>query len=149
MELYTDLVGKKNIGALLGIILHEYGHSLLNRWGEPGAGEEDMADQFAAALLLKGGDEGRQLLMQWVEWWEQQDSVAEANHALMNGDTHSLSIQRARNLKNYAMYPEDFTRRWNKMMYRHMTVSELDKVIAKPSKTDDLDLAKQAKLKQD
>lgn len=144
-ELFTDLVAKKNVGALLGIILHEYGHSLLNRWGEPGSKEEDMADQFAAALLLKGGDDGRQLLMQWVKWWEQRNSVAEAQHALKNGDTHSLSIQRARNLTNIALYPEDFMRRWNKMLYRHMTEAELDRVLAKPSKTDDLDLAMQAK----
>lgn len=147
-ELYMDLVAKQNIGALVGIILHEYGHSLLNRWGEPGSSEEDMADQFAAALLLKDGDSGRQLLMQWVEFWKQRDSTAEANHALRNGDAHSLSIQRARNLTNIALYPEDFLRRWNKMFYRHMTIEELDRVIAKPSKTDDVDLAKQARASQ-
>jgi hypothetical protein len=96
-------------------------------------------------LLLKGGDDGRQLLMQWVKWWEQQNSTVEVQNALKFGDTHSLSIQRARNLTNIALYPEDFMRRWNKMFYRHMTPAELDRVIAKPSKTDDVDLAKQAK----
>lgn len=147
-ELFMDLVAKQNFGALIGIILHEYGHSLLNRWGEPGSSEEDMADQFAAALLLKGGDSGRQLLMQWVEYWKQRNSTAEANHALRNGDTHSLSIQRARNLTNIALYPEDFMRRWNKMFYRHMTAEELDRVLAKPAKTDDVDLAKLARAGQ-
>jgi hypothetical protein len=148
-EMFADLAAKKNVGAMAGVMLHEYGHSLLNRWGEPGASEEDMADQFAAAMLLKGGDDGRQLLVQWIKFWEQHDSVAEANYVLKNGDTHSLSIQRARNLNQILIYPEDFIRRWNKMLYRHMTTAELDRVIQRPSKTDDLDLAKQARLRQD
>lgn len=144
-ELVFDLLKERNTGALAGIFLHEYGHSMLNRWGEPGASEEDMADQFAAAMLLRDGDNGRRLLMQWIEFWKAQNSVAEANAALRYGDTHSLSIQRARNLQQILNLPHDFMRRWNKMLYRHMTEAELDRVLARPSVTDDLDLARQAK----
>lgn len=58
----TELFEEVNSGSLAAVILHEYGHSLLNRWGEPGSSEEDMADQFATALLLQMGDSGRQAL---------------------------------------------------------------------------------------
>lgn len=147
-ELLTRLLAQQNTGALLGIILHEYGHSLLNRWGEPGASEEDMADQFAAAMLLRDGDEGRRLLMQWVAYWQARDSVAEANAALRRGDTHSLSIQRARNLQEILNQPDGFMRRWNKMLYRHATPAELERAIQKPNRTDDVDLAQQARAKE-
>lgn len=144
-ELIQDMSNKGNVGALIGVLLHEYGHSLLNRWGEPGSSEEDMADQFAIAMLLRGGDSGRQLLQQWIQYWKEQDSYAEARHQLTKGDTHSLSIQRARNIQQVMNFPEEFTRRWNKMLYRHMKNEALDKIISKPAKADDVDLAIEAR----
>ena len=143
-ELIHDMMLAKNPGALVSVLLHEYGHSLLNRWGEPGASEEDMADQFAVAIMLKGGDSGRRLLQGWIHYWTTRDSKAEALHQLTHGDTHTLSIQRARNIQNIINYPHDFSRRWNKMLYRHMKREALEKVIVKPTSTDDLDLAREA-----
>ena len=98
-EIMSDL--QRNPGALTATLLHEYGHSLLNRWGEPGSSEEDMADQFATVSLLRAGDKGRELLLQWIQFWAQRDSRAEAQNQLIRGDTHSLSIQRARNCLLY------------------------------------------------
>lgn len=143
-ELIHDMSAQQNIGALIAVLLHEYGHSLLNKWGEPGASEEDMADQFATAMLLRGGDSGRRLLQDWISYWQRQDSHAEARVQLAIGGTHSLSVQRARNIQQSMNYPEDFSRRWNKMLYRHMKREALERVIAKPAKTDDVDLATEA-----
>jgi hypothetical protein len=144
-ELIYEFSTQGNGGALIATLLHEYGHSLLNRWGEPGSSEEDMADQFATVMLLKVGDNGRRLLQQWIQSWVQRDSKAEAMNQLRRGDTHSLSIQRARNIQNAMNYPEELTRRWNKMLYRHMTTDALDSVIRNPSRSDDIDLAKEAR----
>lgn len=141
-EFISELQG--NQGALIATLLHEYGHSLLNRWGEPGASEEDMADQFATVSLLRVGDQGRELLLQWLQYWMQRDSRAEAQHQLTKGDTHSLSIQRARNIQQAMNFPEELTRRWNKMLYRHMARNALQQTINQPRKTDDLDLAQDA-----
>ena len=141
-EIVSDL--QKNPGALAATILHEYGHSLLNRWGEPGSSEEDMADQFATVSLLRAGDQGRELLLQWIQYWTQQDSRAEAQSQLQRGDTHSLSIQRARNIQQAITFPEEITRRWNKMLYRHMTKQALQQTIAQPRRSDDMDLAQEA-----
>lgn len=143
-EFIHDMISQGNAGALVAVLLHEYGHSLLNRWGEPGSSEEDMADQFATALLLRGGDNGRRLLQGWISYWQRQDSRAEAAQQIERDDTHTLSIQRARNIQNAMNFPEDFVRRWNKMLYRHMTRQGLQQVLAKPSKSDDSDLANEA-----
>ncbi len=143
-EFIHDMLRQRNTGALVAVLLHEYGHSLLNRWGEPGSNEEDMADQFATAMLLRGGDSGRRLLQGWISYWQRQDSRSEAVHQLEKGGTHTLSIQRARNIQNAMNFPEDFVRRWNKMLYRHMTKQGLQQVLAKPSKSDDIDLANEA-----
>ncbi|MBI2748549.1 MAG: hypothetical protein HYX43_04195 [Burkholderiales bacterium] len=141
-EIMSEL--QSNPGALAAILLHEYGHSLLNRWGEPGASEEDMADQFATVSLLRAGDQGRELLLQWIQFWERRDSRAEAQNQLVRGDTHTLSIQRARNIRQNMSFPEEFTRRWNKMLYRHMTKQALQQTITQPRKSDDIDLAQEA-----
>lgn len=141
-EIMSEL--RSNPGALAAILLHEYGHSLLNRWGEPGSSEEDMADQFATVYLLQAGDRGRELLAQWIQFWERQDSRAEAQNQLVRGDTHTLSIQRARNIRQNMNFPEEFTRRWNKMLYRHMNRQALQQVINQPKKSDDIDLAQDA-----
>jgi len=147
-EMIYELAVKRNKGALVAIQLHEYGHSLLNKWGEPGSSEEDMADQFATAMLLRAGDNGRQLLQEWIAYWSARDSRAEAASQLQRGDTHTLSIQRARNIQTAINFPEGFIRRWNKMLYRHMTKEALNKIVAKPSKADDVDLAQEALRKK-
>ncbi len=143
-EIINELISKQSQGGLLAILLHEYGHSLLNRWGEPGSSEEDMADQFATVMLLKGGDDGRRLLQQWIAYWTERDSRSEALQQLTYGDTHSLSIQRARNIQGSMNFPNEITRRWNKMLYRHMQKDALVKIIDKPLKSDDIDLARDA-----
>lgn len=143
-EYIQELATQRNEGALYGTLLHEYGHSLLNKWGEPGSSEEDMADQFAAAMLLKAGDGGRAILMQWLNYWLSNDSAAEARNQLLHDDPHSLSIQRARNIQHDLIQSDELLRRWNKMLYRHMKRSALEAVVIKPGRGDDVDLAKAA-----
>ncbi len=143
-EMINELFAKQYHGAFFGILLHEYGHSLLNRWGEPGSKEEDMADQFATVMMLKTGDSGRQLLQDWIRFWAGRDSKSEAANQIAYGDTHTLSIQRARNIQHSMNFPEEFTRRWNKMLYRHMKKSTLERIISTPGRGDDIDLAREA-----
>ncbi len=143
-EFIHDMAMQNNNGAMVAVLLHEYGHSLLNNWGEPGSSEEDMADQFATVLLLREGDSGRRLLQEWITFWQRRDSQAEAQHQIRRGDTHTLSVQRARNIQNAMNFPEDIVRRWNKTLYRNMTRNGLANVIARPSKADDVELAKEA-----
>lgn len=138
-ELIHDLAQRRDPGSLIAVLLHEYGHSLLNKWGEPGASEEDMADQFATVMLLRGGDNGRRMLQSWIGFWLEKDSRQEAEIQLSRNMTHTLSIQRARNIQRYLNTPEDLTRRWNKVLYRNMTRWGLEQAISKPTKADDAD----------
>jgi hypothetical protein len=143
-ELMQELAGLQRDDTLMAVLLHEYGHSLLNKWGEPGANEEDMADQFATAMLLRSGDRGRALLMRWADYWAKKNSAEEARNQLQFGDTHSLSIQRARNIQRSIIESDELLRRWNKMLYRHMTRRGLEQAIAHAGRTEDLDLANEA-----
>ncbi len=143
-ELISDLGRQRSGGAIIAVLFHEYGHSLLNKWGEPGSSEEDMADQFSVAMLLRTGDDGRRLLEQWIGYWLRQDSRAEAEMQLQRGSTHTLSVQRARNIQNWMNAPDEHLRRWNKMLYRHMTRGALESITSKPGRADDLDLAQEA-----
>lgn len=143
-ELIHELAQRRDAGSLIAVLLHEYGHSLLNKWGEPGSSEEDMADQFATVMLLRGGDNGRRMLQSWIGFWLEKDSRQEAEIQLSRNVTHSLSIQRARNIQRYLNTPEDLTRRWNKVLYRNMTRWGLEQAVEKPTKADDVDLATEA-----
>lgn len=143
-ELLQELADQQLGDTMIAILLHEYGHSLLNKWGEPGSSEEDMADQFATAILLKGGDRGRAVLMQWAEYWKRRNSADEARKQIQHGDTHTLSVQRARNIQQNIIESDELLRRWNKMLYRHMTRHALEHALAHPGKVEDPDLASEA-----
>ncbi len=128
--------------AMGAIVLHELGHTLLNLWGLPNYGNEDDADQFATVILLKSGEKGKQALFQWINWYAKRDSRAEATNMLTRGDTHSLSVQRIRNIQATMTNAEDLIKRWNNILYPHMTVEALRSIIAAPGLHDDTTLAK-------
>jgi hypothetical protein len=92
-ELLSELMKKGRKGALTAIFLHEIGHTLLNVWGMPGFDNEDIADEFAAAVLLSNpnGDGGK-ALSELITWFSEQDSRAQAVNMLRAGDRHALSI---------------------------------------------------------
>lgn len=143
-ELIHEILNTENRGAIVAVLLHEYGHSLLNRWNEPGSSEEDMADQFATIMLLKAGNNGRAVLQQWMGYWSKRNSVLEAKNQLLHGDTHSLSIQRARNIQNIINFPDDALRRWNNLLYRNMSSEGLNITKKNATRYDDLDLLNEA-----
>ena len=59
-EIISEMSGRP--GALIAVILHELGHTLLNLWGLPNFANEDDADQFATIMLLRSGEKGKQAL---------------------------------------------------------------------------------------
>jgi len=128
--------------AMGAIVLHELGHTLLNLWGLPNYGNEDDADQFATVILLKSGEKGKQALFEWINWYAKRDSRAEATNMLTRGDTHSLSVQRIRNIQATMTNAEDLIKRWNNILYPHMTVEALRSIVAAPGLHDDTALAK-------
>lgn len=124
------------------VFLHELGHTALGLWGIPGNDNEDMADEFATALLLRSKD-GPRIVMQAMEFFRDSNPNAEAQHTIRNGGRHSLSIQRVRNVQGWLLEPVRVTTKWNNLLYPHMTEGTLQEIIAKPSAYDNQQLARE------
>jgi Putative metallopeptidase len=112
-ELIADLVERELQMALTPILLHEMAHSLLYLWGLPGHDNEDIADEFAAFILGKDMAESTEA---YIKWLESNDSVTEAVIQLVNGDRHTISIQRARNMKAALLKADELELRWAKLL---------------------------------
>ena len=112
-ELIADLVEKKLTAALYPILLHEIAHSALQLWGLPGYDNEDVADEFAAVMLALVSPE---YINASIRYLEEKDSIGEAVIQLVEGSRHSLSIQRARNMKNAMKNMNDLQKRWNNLL---------------------------------
>ena len=137
-----DLLAKNNNEkAFLGIFLHEVGHSLLALWGIPGNNNEDIADEFATYSLMSEGPNGYAYLDATLQFWQNRNSAVEALNMLQNGDRHSLSIQRMRNIKENMLTGEAFIKKWNRLIYDHHTDEALSDVIKKPMPGADTGLA--------
>lgn len=126
---------------MLSVFLHEVGHSLLSLWGMPGNNNEDIADEFSTYVLMSGGPNGYQYLDASLQFWQNRNSANEALNILQNGDRHSLSIQRMRNIKENMISGEAFIKRWNNLLYEHYTDNALNEVIKKPVPGADVELA--------
>ena len=114
-ELVGDLLNKNMIGALAPILLHELGHSVLKGWGLPGYDNEDMVDEFAT-FILSSTPNGRSDLNTYIQWLDAQDSVSEAVNQIYVGDKHTISLQRARNIRNALEHSEDIKARWHRLL---------------------------------
>ena len=140
-EMFDLLVKNNNEKAFLGVFLHEVGHSLLGLWGIPGNNNEDIADEFATYILLSGGPNGYAYLDATLQFWQNRNSAAEALNIMQNGDRHSLSIQRMRNIKENMLTGEAFIKKWNRLIYDHHTDVALNDVIKEPTRGADVELA--------
>lgn len=141
--LCTEMISRlaKKPGALLGVISHELGHTLLNLWGIPGGDNEDTADEFASVVLLAKEDGGK-AIEEYAAYFERGNAEKEAEFILRTGDRHSLSIQRIRNIRGNVTNANALFQRWNRRLYPHMTEDALRKIVAQPSANDDAALAK-------
>jgi len=140
-ETISYLSRTNNAGAFTAIFLHEVGHSLLGLWGVPGNNNEDIADEFATYVLMSSGPNGYALLNRSLEFWEGRDTSAEIQNMLTSGDRHSLSVQRIRNIKENMQRGEAFIKRWNTLIYPHVTEEALNAIVQNPSYGDNVALA--------
>jgi hypothetical protein len=145
IELMAELFAKERQNALVGIFIHELGHTLLNLWGLPGYDNEDIADEFAAAVMLgdASSDTGGQVISDMITWFSEHDSKAQAVAQLAVGDRHAPSIQRVRNLERILENPGPVVARWNRLLYQHMTTKALSEIVSRAGERDDVALAKQ------
>lgn len=143
-EMIYKLTKSRNSGALAGIFLHEVGHSVLRLWEMPGNNNEDIADEFATYMMMSSGPKGQAFLQGYLDFWAEMIplSQAEARNMIVNGDRHSLSIQRIRNIRENIIAGEAFMKKWNRLLYPHFTNQGLQKIIDNPQRGEDPELAK-------
>jgi len=147
-ELMDNIEKSKNTGALYFIFLHELGHTLLGLWNLPGNNNEDMADEFATYVMLQGGAFAGIQLERSLDFWRNRDATAEAINMIQNGDRHSLSVQRIRNIDENIRNSRAFNMRWSQQIYPHMTTQALQDTIKSPSENSNIDLAKATLVKR-
>ena len=112
-ELIADLYEKDLTGALYPIIYHEMAHTLLNLWNLPGFDNEDIADEFAAAMLARAFPNR---IKDFITYLENKDSTTEAIIQLTKGSRHTLSIQRARNMRVAIGKISQIEKRWETLL---------------------------------
>lgn len=136
----TILKAQEKPGMFLGVLMHELGHTLLGLWGMPGSDNEDMADEFAVQMLVRI-DKSSVYVREFAEFFSGSNPWIEARNIINQGGRHSISVQRARNMQSWLQNTGELVRRWNRLMYPHMTESALRTFVSRPGVNDDPSLA--------
>jgi hypothetical protein len=130
-KLYGTLGDKaKAADALLFTLFHEVAHVLLQRWGYPFFENEDIADEFATAVMIMLGQKER--VRAKAEYFAKNPSLAEAIIKAFRDDRHSLSAQRARNILRWADDPT-LVREWQAIFVPHMQTAMLERLRRSPT----------------
>jgi putative metallopeptidase DUF4344 len=111
-------------------LMHETSHVLLTQWQYPFNSNEDVVDEFAVVLtkLMKKDA----AIDSQASYFEQQPAQSEYEHILKNNDRHTLSIQRARNLRNWAK-DEALLARWMPLLIPHIQTNTLESLRQTPN----------------
>ncbi|MDT8419505.1 MAG: DUF4344 domain-containing metallopeptidase [Desulfuromonadales bacterium] len=113
---------QKATDVLLFTIFHEIGHVLLYQWDYPFYDNEELADEFATALLLMLRQQDR--LTAVTEFFISNPSAQELMAKAFQNDRHPLSIQRARNILEW-MKDRSRIGRWQMFLIPHMQTDTL------------------------
>ena len=138
-KLYETL--KKNKAkasdAALFTVLHEVGHVFLKQWDYPFFDNEEIADEFATAIMVMFGQKER--VRAKAEFFSANPSLLEALAKLRRDDRHPLSKQRARNILRWSKDPQ-LVRKWQKIFVPHMQTAFLERLKKKAPPWTDLPL---------
>jgi hypothetical protein len=130
-KLLTTLGDKtKANDTLLFTLFHELGHTLLKQWHYPFFANEEVADEFATALLIMVGH--RERVRAATEFLAANPSTAEALAKVFRDDRHPLSVQRARNILRWLQDPQ-LVHRWQKIFVPHMQTAMLKQLERQPT----------------
>jgi len=119
----------KAADAVLFTLFHELGHVLLAQWKYPSFDDEEVADEFATAVMTMLGQSAR--VRAKAEFFSKNASVAEAISKLFRDDRHPVSAQRARNILRLADDP-NLVRKWQPVFVPHMQTAILRRLLASP-----------------
>src|SRR5690606_24692133 len=104
-------------GALHPIILHELAHSLMFIWKIGDYKNEDMADEFATALMSIVSPESVNDL---IDWFNKMDKKSEVILKATINSRHSLSWKRAENARRMLKNPSEAVKKWGMLLQPHV-----------------------------
>ncbi len=137
-KLYKTLGDKYRASdALLFTLFHEVGHVLLKQWQYPFHDNEEVADEFATAVMVML-DQRKRVLAK-AEYFAANPSISEILAKAFKDDRHPLSVQRARNIRRWAEDP-NLVRKWQSIFVPHMQTALLEQLQQQPTSWTDLDL---------
>jgi hypothetical protein len=139
-ELIESLHEQNLDQAVVFVLFHELGHTLLRSWNQPGWDNEDMADEFATALLTIGKQQ--QTALSAAQWWASQTNEQEALAKLWLDDRHTVSPQRARNIIHWLNQENELTRRWMTILIPNMQTQALLKMLDETDTSIDKELVR-------
>lgn len=115
---------------LLFTILHELGHALLRQWGYPFYDNEEIADEFATAVLVMFNEKAaaRHQAAFFASLPADMEIANKAGHF----DRHPVSVQRARNILKW-LDDDAFARKWQTIFVPHMQTAALEQLLARPA----------------
>jgi hypothetical protein len=125
---------QKSEDALVFALLHRFGHELLAQWGHPDHAVETTVDDFSLALLRLTSSEDR--FREQLLFLTANAPVFERIAAGFGGDSHSLSGDRARHLREASRDP-DLMRRWQRILVPHMQTRVLQELRHTPTRWAD------------
>ena len=111
------------LNALHFAMIHEVGHVLLQQWGYPFHANEEVADEFATALLMLF-EQGERARSQ-AEYFSRIPAEQEFALKRSRDDRHPLSQQRARNILGWLKDPT-LLKRWQKIFVPHLQTEVLE-----------------------
>lgn len=130
-KLFETLADKtKASNAFLFTLFHEMGHVLLRQWKYPFFDNEDVADEFATAVMVMMGQKER--ARSKAEFFAANPSKIEALSKLFRDDRHPVSPQRARNILRWVNDPQ-LVRNWQPMLVPHMQTTLLENLQRRPT----------------
>jgi hypothetical protein len=128
-ELLAELKTNDLLEAEQYIFHHELAHSLLRVLGFPLWDNEDAADEFAAMLLGQAGDYGAIAIGKAAQWHEGRASILDTLASHWADDRHSLTPQRAKNLRRWIQMPDQLRKRWSAILIPKMKTEALKNVL--------------------
>ncbi len=135
-RLYEDLGGKEQTQAVvLFALFHEMGHILLRQWDYPMYDSEEVADDFAAALMVMLGQR-RQLSSVGAMFLDRALAREAVGRAIEGNGRHPLSLQRARRILRW-QNDETPVRQWQSLFVPHMQTAILERLRDHPTAWSD------------
>jgi len=122
---------------LMFALMHEVGHILLRQWDYPFYDNEEVADEFACALLIMFKQ--RKIIETQRSAFANISSDVEYLVKQKKDSRHPLSIQRARNLKRWLSSPS-LLNKWQPIFIPHMQTNFLQFIIKKSPKWANINL---------